>query len=188
MPGMRNALSKRDENCLKSFFTGKEHVKVPQEFFKLNERWLSTNEIRNHVGDSGHLKNNLVRLTKFGLLREKVVKKGMRNDSYWFITYAGLYYVLSTLKGDQILKFIHTNKEIAHLGLIIKNRVIKQQILVLVSDIKNCVVRYEYRKIMKVIKEFFEEIEEHYVDWSLSLNPGSRMMRFNHETQKDEIF
>lgn len=190
MPGKRNTLSKPDQQCLKCFFTERDYSSDKQEFFKLNERRKSTAEIRQDVNEFvNRLKPRLERLKQFGFLSKKEDQCESRCDTYWYPTIIGLYYILTIFDDNKKRrKFLKTNNEIGHLGLIIRNNVSDIQLQILIDDMKHYIERYQYEKIMDVIKDFFDDIEKHIaIPWELELEPNTRSYRTNSVTGKREI-
>lgn len=180
----------QDKLCLQSFFDRKEYKENRKLFFKLRNRWLSTNEIKIELHEyANRTKRRLEKLKELELVHKKTDKRGKRVDNCWYLTHSGMYYILSTFEDNKKKKkFIYTNRAKSHLVLLLKNTITTKKLELFVDDIKKCVKKQQYEKIMDVVRSFIQGIEERYVDWTFELEPNSSTKIHNPLTGKSEIY
>lgn len=161
MPGLRLVLTKVDENVLRSFFAYRDFSPSKKKYLELTKFWKSTNELKERFDESAsRMKNRLTRLEAFGLLKTTGIQKGFRWDNYWYISDAGIYYMMSKLKLDKLKKFLQTNESIRELSFIKELSYTKtgqMKINYLFNRIKNCVNNKEYSRIGKIAYEWLRE-------------------------------
>jgi len=167
-----------------------EYDKAQKNFLKIRDKRYSTNEMKDLLHEySNRAKRRLERLEGFGLIHSSEKKIGKRINHKWYLTHAGLYFLLSSFSNNKRrMKFISNNMEKSHLVLLLKNKVSAKQIEFLVRNIRKCVRTQQYHEIMTVVRNFVQEIEKKYVDWTVELVPDSRSERYNHETGTYELF
>jgi len=181
-------INKDDKEILKCFFA-KEATTL-----KIIEEWRSTNWI-NHQDSikewSNRTEKRLKKLKKLSLIQSREEIYASKPRPIWYPTTSGLYYMLTTQDSPyQLRNFIVANREVGHLDLVRKciHRSGIKRITILVTDIQECVQKLKYKKIRRVIQEFFDEIEPHYIDWNIDIEPNARTKKYNHQTKKYEIF
>jgi len=161
MPGLRLVLTKPDENVLRSFFAYRDFNTSGKKYLELTKFWKSTNELKERFGESApRMRNRLTRLEAFGLLKTTGIQKGSRWDSYWYISDAGIYYIMSKQELDKLKKFLHTNDNIRELSLIKElshTKTGQMKINYLFNRIKNCVNDKEYSRIGQIVYEWLRE-------------------------------
>jgi hypothetical protein len=174
MGGKKQSLSRKDIETLKCFFDKTRFHKNEDQYYKLIEKWKKISDIQLITSEYPYrLEPRLERLAKFGLLRQNLKPKNSEHPE-WYITYTSLYYILAKMKNNlEIRKFIQTNSQIGHLDRILDNAHM-EQINIFLAEINQCARKYQYHKIINVIKEFFNEIEPRYIDWNLELEPDAR--------------
>lgn len=159
MPGRRLVLTHIDNDVLFSFFTHPNLSQTNQLYMKLVDRWKSTNELAGLLDESGQrTKNRLERLNAFGLLKLKGEKRGTLWDNYWYISESGIYYIMSTLKRNELKKFLASNEDKRELSfikdLVVKN---KPEIDYLFNQIRNCIKQKEYTKISIIVFHWLKD-------------------------------
>lgn len=161
MPGLRLVLTKVDDDILYSFFAYPNFSSSGKKYLELTKFWKSTNELKEKFGESGlRMKNRLTRLEAFGLLKTTGIRKGSRWDSYWYISDAGIYYLMSKLKLPYLKKFLRTNDNIRELSFIKDLSYTKtgeMKINYLFNRIHNCVESKEYSRISQIVYEWLTE-------------------------------
>jgi len=181
-------INKNDQAILKSFFAKEGNT------LKIIEEWRSTNWINRNSSIKEYADRTTRRLKKLkelSLIQSREEKNNSKSHLLWYPNINGLYFMLTTFKGTQQIKdFIIANREIGHLDLIRKHiqKSGMKRITILVSDIRECVHKLKYKKIRKVIQEFFDEIEPDYIDWNSDIEPNARTMKYNQVTKEYEIF
>jgi len=184
-------INKGDLKVLKSFFS---NVEDDTKFLELVEKWRSTDWINdnNNISEfANRTKARLEKLRDLGLVQKKESSHNSLTYFLWYPTTIGLYVMLTSIDSkSQRKKFIYANREIAHFGLILKyfqSSGIKR-VEILIEEIKDCIKKMKYKKIIEVIKEFFDEIELSHIDWNSEILPESRMQKYNDKTGTNEIF
>ncbi|MGI0008478.1 MAG: hypothetical protein ACRD92_02550 [Nitrosopumilaceae archaeon] len=162
MPWNNNKMMSRDKKALRSFFT---------ENLTMIDRRLSTTEIADKMGDSGRRAiRRLKKLKRFGFLDVISIKIGpKRTDHKWYITEEGLFYILTTFKRGKLKEFVKTNSDLrilSHISWLVSEGN-WDEVDYLLNEIKNCTKDYQYRKISRLIVDWFKEGKIlHRLKWS----------------------
>lgn len=155
MPGRRLVITSKDNEVLSSFFTNRRYSDTSQDYYKLLDRWKSTNEIANDLQEwKDRTGNRLSRLRAFGLLETRGIRKGKRLDTYWYISDGGIYYIMVKLKRSYLRKFLQTNEDKREMGSIkelLSRKETEAQVDVLIHQIKNTINQKEFNKISKLV-------------------------------------
>lgn len=155
MPGRRLVLTSKDNEVLSSFFINRKYSDKPKDYYKLLDRWKSTNEIANDLQEyKTRTKNRLSRLRAFGLLETRGIPKGTRWDTYWYISDGGIYYIMAKLKRSYLRKFLQTNedkREISFIKELLSRKKTEVQVDFLINQIKNTINQKEFNKISKLV-------------------------------------
>lgn len=159
MPGRRLVLTHVDKDVLFSFFGDPNSSQTDKPYMKLADRWKSTNELAGLLYESRQrTKARLERLNAFGLLELRGKERDTRWDNYWYISVNGIYYVMSTLKRNELKKFLFSNEDKRELSfikdLVVKN---KSEIDYLFNQIRNCIKQKEYTKISVIVFHWLKD-------------------------------
>jgi len=149
LPWNRAILTARDKKVLKAFFS---------EGLRYIERPLSTNEIAEKLNEGGkRSKLRLNKLKEFDLLKVTTIHRGKRYDHYWHITEEGILCVLTMFRQNKIREFIRANSQLSLLSnmemSLSKND--WNEIMLMIKEIRDCVNTCNYRKISRVIKDWY---------------------------------
>lgn len=188
MPGKRLPLTRLDNEVLKSFFDDIKYEDETHDYYKLNDNKKRINDIMGKTLEHpNRLEKRVKRLKDLGFLHEF---PEIGNSNSWFVTYQAMFYMLSRMNGyPEITKFIKKNAEVSHFAILQKiiDKDEAQLVIMLIEEIKSCVRSHLYKRIMKIVQDWYDDADGLYLgDWGV-LVPGARTRRYNHVTKKDEI-